>query len=250
MKKIVALLLALIMMFALCGCESNEPSPAPTPNVTEEPVHTEEPVNEEFILRNDIKFMDSFEEVEAKETFPLTGSRSTDEKSGEFKVWTDRGTVSGFDDTAVCFLFGEQDNLVEMQYYFTDVLDLTAESRYEALYEGLLRKYGEPIVTEEGKTHGLVTGVFESANLVVGLQVAFGGIGEIDSYHEWLIPVENEHYDYVKIDLVNYYYRGKAATSSDFTNELRIGYRMFTLDDVLDTAIEQVERQELIDGDL
>ena len=137
-----------------------------------------------------------------------------------------------------------------MQYFFTDVLDVSAESRYETLYEGLIRKYGEPIETEEGKTHGLVTGVFEDARLLTGLQAAFGGIGEIDHYHEWLIPVENEHYDYVKIDLVNYYYRGKAASTPDFTNELRIGYRMFTLDDVLDTAIEQVEKQELVDSDL
>ena len=108
----------------------------------------------------------------------------------------------------------------------------------------------EKLETEEGKTHALVTGVFDSANLLVGLQVAFGGVGEVDHYHEWLIPVENEHYDYVKIDLVNYYYRGKAASSPGFTNELRIGYRIFTMDDVLDTAIEIVERQELVDSDL
>ena len=72
-------------------------------------------------------------------------------------------------------------------------------------------------------------------------------IGEIYDYHEWLIPVENENYDYVKIDMVSYYY---GSSYSDLKYELRVGYRIFTIDDVINYIADGIERQEQVDKDL
>ena len=233
MKRITALLLVLSMALALCGCWNSEPS---APEVSDEPVI------EEFVLRNDIKFGDSEEEVANKETLQLR-TRGLNNDGGDI-IWTEFGTVSGYDETTVGFWFSSPPyHLYQMEYRFTPIPESSAESRQEAIYGGLVRKYGEPMEIEEGRTYPLTTNAFYGAAFVSDAYK----IGEIYDYHEWLIPVEDENYDYVKIDMVSCYY---GSSYSDLKYELRVGYRIFTMDDVMNYIADGIERQEQVDKDL
>lgn len=239
MRKAISLLLALSMVFSLCACGNSEPAAA---EVSEQPVEvSKEPVIEEFVLRNDIKFGDSEEDVVSKETLPIR-MRGLDNDGGDM-IWTEFGTVSGYDETTVGFWFGKsQYHLNQMQYYFNAMSESSAESRREAIYDGLVRKYGEPLEIEEGRTYPLTTNAFYGA----GIYSAYK-FWEIYDYHEWLIPVENENYAYVKIDMVSYYY---GSSSSDLEYGLRVGYKTFTMDDVMNYIEDSIDRQEQVDKDL
>ena len=232
MKRTSAILLVLSIMFALCGCGNSEPS---APEVSEEPVI------EEFVLRNDIKFGDNEEEVASKETLPIR-MKVLDYDGGDI-IWTECGTVSGYDETTVGFYFGTSPyHLYQMQYCFGAMPESSAENRQEAIYDGLVRKYGEPMEIEEGRTYPLITSAFNNATIYSAYK-----FWEIYDYHEWLIPVENENYAYVKIDMVSYYY---GSSYSDLKYELRVGYEIFTMDDVTNYIADGIDQQEQIDKDL
>lgn len=191
-------------------------------------------VVDEFALRNDIHFGDTKDEVRIKEKLP------EDSRLFNGRNWFTQ-TVSGYDDTKICYIFEEEKNLTELEYYFKKLsFKETSDSRYESIYNGLARKYGEPIQNMDGKTFIITTSaMYDSA-----VTTLLSKISKID-YNEWIVKTGDECY--VKIDLVCYYY---GSSYSSINYELRLGYKEFTLDDYYDAIGEVREKQEVVDKDL
>lgn len=91
-----------------------------------------------FVLRSGIKFGDTKTSVQKKEVFTLSRTSSA--------TLAGVGNVAGYNDTHLCFYFDDSDKLYEM-YYMFDTLHNRDESisRYEAIYNALVKKYGEPL---------------------------------------------------------------------------------------------------------
>ena len=203
----------------------------------------------EFSLRNGIQFGDSIKTVKSKESIPLTGNSGV-LSSGMLKgcryIWSAEDKISGFDGSAVGFFF-DNDQLIDMDYSFeaTTDSDLHA-SRLEAIISGLARKYGTPLpILEDGKCLKICSNVFSYASTMIALYKE----SELGTW-EWIVKVNDDYY--VKIDLVSlsYYVTSIAGTKYD----MRVGYRMFTLNDWNEAISENDETQEIsqeiVDNDL
>ena len=93
-----------------------------------------------FTLRNDIRFGDSYDAVQSKESIPLTGQKGTDRFFGGLFVWSDTGTIAGFDNSTVCYTFDKEDKLYNMEYKFIETSRADfSESRYETIYDTLVK---------------------------------------------------------------------------------------------------------------
>lgn len=199
---------------------------------------------EDFSLRNEINFGDSEQTVKSKETMPLTRTRTQDTQSGGIILWSEFGKISGYDGSTVGFLFDKNDRLTEMKYLFSETsFEDTNSSRYDAIYDGLVRKYGEPLPFDDGNVFNICSSIFSDANLIITLNKLFG-VGDIDRYNEWIVKINDT--EYVKIDLESDYY-GK---TSDIKYRMRVGYKIFTIDDYYEVIGEKHSKQETVDNDL
>ena len=189
---------------------------------------------DEFVLRNELHFGDTKDEVKMKEKLP------EDCHLGNGRNWFTQ-TVSGYDDTRICFFFEEEKNFTELEYFFKGLsVKETSDSRYESIYSGLARKYGEPIRNTDGKTFIITTSAMDDSAVFLLL----ANVSKAD-YNEWIVKSGEDCY--VKIDLVCYYY---GSSYSSLKYELRLGYKEFTLDDYYDAIGKVREKQEAVDKDL
>ena len=236
MKKVFAMFLALLMLMSLCACAGTAPEPTVEP--------TPEP--QDFILRNGIMFGDSRNTIYSKETFTFQEFLQDDDEYGGYLHWTNEGEVSGYDGTKIRFSFDKNDELKEMEYYFDGiVMESYAENRYDTIYDGLVRKYGEPL-EYTGELYPITTKVYGAANLLISLSKIIEGKGNFEEYAEWVIEVNDEYS--VKIDLLNYYTYN--ATNKQMEYEMRLAYRAFNSDDIISVAEAEVQNQMSVDEDL
>lgn len=199
---------------------------------------------DDFSLRNEIQFGDSERIVKSKETMSLTRTRTQDKKTGGIILWSEFGKISGFDGSSVGFIFDKKDRLIEMKYLFSETsFKDNNDSRYDSIYDGLVRKYGEPLPFTNGDVFNVCSGVFSDTNLITTLTKMYG-VGEIDRYNEWIVKISDT--EYVKIDLESDYH-GK---TSDIKYAMRVGYKYFTIDDYYNAIGEKYSKQETVDDDL
>lgn len=196
---------------------------------------------EEFTLRNGIKFGDTIEEILEKET-SLT--RKDDDSS-----WFS-GTIAGYKDSEAGFFFDDDGKLVEMAYVFnqfgndykarSDVSDV-----YATLYRSIVNKYGSPIGNVGGTTE-LITG---SAITRMSVMVyIFGGLdgydGDYLDYDEWVIDCTNGH---VKIDLISYYYRD---ADYNYNYDVDLSYYFYTDAEYEEALNEKIAERKAVDDDI
>ncbi len=197
---------------------------------------------EDFILRNGIMFGDALDTVKAKEVTLLLEDQSIDATD---RLWF-RGTIAGIEGEARFDFDLTTGGLTDMLYVFsTNNVSLeTARNNYSNLFEGLKRKYGQPLGNIGGTLH-IITGLaFEhSLGMIVLLEAIDLGGGDIQDYSEWIVEA-NEYM--VKIDLVRFYY-----TMGDETYYgVDLSYHYFTQED-LDSAIrEKQQKNDIMESDL
>lgn len=180
--------------------------------INDEPTSNEE----RFFLRNGIMFGDTKNSVQKKEFFTLSNTSSA--------TLARVGNVAGYNDTQICFYFDDSDKLDEM-YYMFDTLNSRDESirRYEAIYSGLVKKYGEPLNIAEGEFYPLLTRAFDYYNNASVIVQYTGRKAVLDQYSEWLIK---DGKGYVKIDLVGAYY----GDPEPLSYHLDLAYKHFDSD--------------------
>lgn len=151
---------------------------------------------------------------------------------------TNNGTIAGIDNGKARYYFSLDDHLTEMDYafhYFETKDDM--EAGYSTLYDGLVRKYGEPLNNKNGTINPIITVGFEKA--ITKTEIAVFD-GEYTDYDEWIVDCG----DYkVKIDIIGF---------SGFSTEyyINLGYRMFTDEDVNEYIEEKQKQQDIVDQDL
>ena len=216
MKRFISALLALI----LCLCVSGYSI-----------------ADDEFTLRNGIKFGDTMDDILVKET---TLER-TSETSNEFK-----GKIAGYNNASCVFGFADE-KLISMNYGFSQSCTSrdTTNDIYKNLYQSLNRQYGKPLGNTGGTVH-LITGpAMTGMGLIVYL---FGSLekytADILDYDEWIVYLD----DYcVKIDLTSYYYRDSSYQYNYYVN---LSYLKFTDEDVSEALQHKQEQQDEVDNDL
>ena len=196
-----------------------------------------------FTLRNGITFDDNVEDVKSKETLKVKEER--DEETNKPSLSVENATVAGIDDTTILYLFDDDERLQEMSYRFdsTDFQDIML-SNYEDLYDGLVRKYGEPLGYTNGDSYLIVSDAFELAAFMYMFFDMGGGVGDYDKYAEWV--VEGPDYN-VKIDIMGFHY---GSSYSDVSYNLYLSYRRFTDDELKEKQQEKQDKRDTVDNDL
>lgn len=217
MKKTISLLLCLILFLSLsCSCFAEE----------------------EFTLRNGIKFGDTMEDILAKEK---TLTRKS-ESSNWFK-----GKIAGYSNAECGFYFDGDGKLKSMDYSFSDSCTSRDSTNdvYKKLYQSLVRQYGKP----KGNTGGSVELITSPAIERMAMWVYFLGAldkcaGDYYDYDEWIVDTDSYH---VKIDLISYYYRDSDYEYSYFVD---LSYHMYTNEEFMEALNEKVTEQNEVDDDL
>ena len=195
---------------------------------------------DEFQLRDGIFFGDSLDTVKGKVSLVIEdGSRDKDNK-----VWFD-GTVTGRD-CATRFDFNETTGgLTDMMYSFGHDDAATQDEHYQSLFDGLVRKYGEPLANTDGAID-LITGIsFDHFATLVNLykEMLKGG-GSYTRYNEWIVNCGAYS---VKIDMISFYYHA-ADRDNYYTTDL--SYHYYTPDDLEQVVRENQQQQSEFDNDL
>ncbi len=195
---------------------------------------------DEFELRNGIHFGDDLKTIKTKETL----SYKTTLESGA--VVFGNGTVATIQNCEVNYYFID-DKLSDVLYYIGGIyLDGTkCAAEYATVYQGLCRKYGDPLDSTNGKIYVIQGKAFEEAYSSIDMFTRFGGSGDVIQHAEWIVPVDDY---FVKIDQILYYCQ--AVNSNQITYYDMLSYHQFT-----DADIEQVnqllkEAQDEVDNDL
>ena len=170
-----------------------------------------------FTLRNDIQFGDSMDAVRKKELFSLDKTSSS--------TLAGKGNIAGYDNSYVSYWFDDSNKLAEIVYMFEDTKDQDASrERYETVYAGLAKKYGEPLDVADGEFYPLTTSAFDFYNDAAVIVSYTGRIAELERYDEWLVPDGDGS---VKIDLVSTCY----GSADSLNYILHLAYKHFETDD-------------------
>ncbi len=211
MKKMLSMLMTMLLLWSFAGA-----------------AHAEN----EFVLRNGIQFGDTKEEVRAKETIAIN-----EEEGDEQSLWTEEGSVAGFEEVVICYVFDDEDKLIEVKWqlpesYYSD----TSDSIYSKMKKALSEKYGTPLGYTNGDFYIITTIAVTGAAVFAGTYKLVGKYGDLRDYDEW--DYEYQNGQHVKIDLIQFY---TGATYNSLQYRVWIGYKHFT-DEELNAAKE--EKQE------
>lgn len=195
----------------------------------------------DFQLRSGILFGDTLETVKAKEK-TLVIEESSEGK--DTKVWF-AGTISGYKGSARFDFDLSTGGLTDMLYSFESFSAMgEADSQYEALRAGLIRKYGEPLNNPDGTEYPVKGLSFDHSQILINLwkQIGSGsGKGDISYFDEWVVECGGYM---VKIDLVNYFYGVPGTTYYS----VDLSYHCFSPDAAADPA--GLSAEDIIDRDL
>lgn len=170
-----------------------------------------------FALRGGIMFGDSSQTVQEKEVFSLDKTSSS--------TFAGKGNIAGYDNSHVSYWFDDSNKLAEIVYMFEDTKDQDASrERYETVYAGLAKKYGEPLDVADGEFYPLTTSAFDFYNDAAVIVSYTGRIAELERYDEWLVPDGDGS---VKIDLVSTRY----GSADSLNYILHLAYKHFETDD-------------------
>lgn len=176
-----------------------------------------------FTLRNDIRFGDSKDAVCEKEVFSLDKTSSS--------TFAGKGNIAGYDNSTVVYHFDDSNRLAEIVYWFEDTKDQDLScDRYETIYNGLAKKYGEPLSITEGEFYPLTTSAFDYYNNAAAIVAFTGRVAELERYDEWLVPDGDGS---VKIDLVSTRY----GSADSLNYILHLAYKYFETDDAQSSQI-------------
>ena len=208
---------------------------------------------DDFTIRNGIEFGDSIESVKEKEVLGYVDYIPEPDENNETYLYSIVGNVAGIDDSQIIYYFSN-DKLYELDYFLgsgandTDLEHL--KSNYETIYEGLVKKYGEPLDNINGDTVHVITtrAINNMLNSLLWPESHKNGFGNIYKYNEWIIHFENYN---VKIDLTSSYY---GRDNEIVTCNLVVGYKYFTNEELEDIVKENEEqkqaKQKKLDDDL
>ncbi len=214
MKKTAAVLLALSLLICLAA-----PASA---------------VSEPFALRNGIVFGDTLETVKQKETFSLEQDQEEKTTAVWFEGYTDDG---GY--LQIRYDFDEDTGaLTDMLYDFeysesTDSL----VSDFFLLADDLTEEYGSPLGFTDGEISIISGPAFDQALFLTGFFSAYGGIGEIFDYSEWIVRCDGY---YVKVDLISFVY----GDEEDLRYQNMVSYHYFTDKDFQEALQAKQEEEE------
>jgi len=198
-----------------------------------------------FTLRNDIKFGDSYETVKNKETLPFGEDDDSVLDDGTRQVFTEEGTVAGIDDCTIMFRFSPDDRLNEMKYSYSFIKSKdTIEYDYKTIYDGLKRKYGDPLNYRNGNVSLITTNAIDGAIGLVALFNAMDIAADYLDYNEWIVELEDGNN--VKIDIISFYTGG----ISDRSYNLNVGYKLFTDKDMEQAIADKQASTAAVDDDL
>lgn len=184
-----------------------------------------------FSLRNGIMFGDSYETVKSKETMPFNEADDSVLDSGIRQVFTGKGKVAGLDDGQIMFRFTPDNKLYEMKYDYTFISSKeTIEYDYETIYNGLVRKYGEPLNYSDGNISLITTIAIDGALGVVGMFNSINAAADYIDYDEWIVELGDGNN--IKIEIISYY----TGSIDNRKYSLNVGYKMFT-DEEMEQAI-------------
>ena len=170
-----------------------------------------------FALRGGIMFGDSSQTVQEKEVFSLDRTSSS--------TLAGKGNIAGYDNSYVSYWFDDSNKLTEIVYMFEDTKDQDASrERYETVYAGLVKKYGESLDVADGEFYPLTTSAFDFYNDAAVIVSYTGRIAELERYDEWLVPDGDGS---VKIDLVSTCY----GSADSLNYILHLAYKHFETDD-------------------
>lgn len=176
-----------------------------------------------FALRGGITFGDSSQTVQEKEVFSLDKTSSN--------TFAGKGNIAGYDDSTVVYHFDDSNRLTEIVYWFEDTKDQDlSRDRYETIYNGLAKKYGEPLSIAEGEFYPLTTSAFDYYNNAAAIVAFTGRVAELERYDEWLIPDGDGS---VKIDLASTCY----GSADSLNYILHLAYKYFETDDAQTSQI-------------
>ena len=169
-----------------------------------------------FALRGGITFGDSSQTVQEKEVFSLDKTSSS--------TFAGKGNIAGYDNSYVSYWFDDSNKLTEIVYMFEDTKDQdTSHERYETVYAGLAKKYGEPLNIADGEFYPLTTSAFDFYNDAAVIVSYTGRVAELERYDEWLVPDGD---GFVKIDLASTCY----GSADSLNYILHLAYKYFETD--------------------
>jgi len=215
MKKVITLVLVCVIVMTSFAVAENESG---------------------FKLRSGIEFGDTIEIIAEKE-------KSLTRTSDGSKVY--EGRISGYDDATCEFFFDDDERLESMMYSFDCFSRDATNSCYDALYSGLVRKYGNP----EGNTGGnceLITGpaITNMAFTVYLLGELDGYAADYYDYDEWIVDCAEYH---VKIDIVSFYHRDD---DFNYTYSVYLSYHKYTDEDYQEKIDAKKNERDEVDSDL
>lgn len=197
---------------------------------------------EDFSLRNGVRFGDTKAQVRAKETIPINEKRSSDKI-----IRTQGGMVAGFNGVEICYKFTADDKLNEVIWNMP-LASNSGESNsvYEKLQKALKSKYGEPLGYTNGDCYIVTSGALESAAALTALMKSINAISSIRDYEEW--DYEYQPGEHVKIEIVQLYSKG--IGSNPDLHSIDIGYKYFTDEDLAAAMQKKQEESQKIINDL
>lgn len=211
MKKILSMIMAMLLLWSFAISAFAE---------------------DEFILRNGIRFGDTKENVRAKETIAIA-----EEKEDANEIWTIEGIVAGIEKVKIVYIFDEKDKLIEVRWQLPEKTNSdSSDNDYFKLKKAMTEKYGIPLGNTSGDCYIITTTALSGAAGWVSL-CAMIGVGDIANYDEWNYEYQNNQH--VKIDLVQFY---SGANYSSRQYDIWVGYKHFT-DEELNTAKQEKEEE-------
>lgn len=195
---------------------------------------------DEFVLRNEILFGDSIEQVKGKEG--LTLDKENDDKT----QLTYSGEVASYTGEVDYYFNGTTGGLSDMLYEFKDWKNNSSiDSIYSSLKDGVARKYGNPLGNSGGTTHSITGKAFEeSIGMIYVTLNFFNKKADIADYDEWFVECDGGA---VKIDLVKYYF-----TNSENGKEYHVllSYHFSSTEEIETLIQEKQDKKDAIDNDL
>ncbi len=202
-----------------------------------------------FTLRNGIMFGDTIDDILAKETTLKSAYSYSDSYDDNYATFW--GTICGYERSKCVFSFDENNMLYDMLYIFEmydtqnswGIKDSSeSDAIYETIYNGLKRKYGEPLYSNgNNPCHIIVGSAFDSfAPTIDSIDNR-----EFENYFEWIVDANSY---YVKIDFtlgISY-----LSSRDDARYMVLLSYHKFTDSDYEARIAEKLHEQEIIDRDL
>ena len=199
---------------------------------------------EDFTVHAGVAFGDNRETIMKKETLTLEENKIPSEDSSD-NYLRYNGKVAGYDDTLVQYYLNDSDELVDVLYNFGSASSKDSEvSKYNTIYAGLKRNYGEPLNNYGGDINIITGKAWDNAAFSIALYQLLGYGGDTFDYDEWIVECDDYN---VKVDLVGYYTYG---SSYNYSYHLVLSYHIFTDADMLGAVIDKQMQNDAIDSDL